>query len=227
MFERNINLIGENNFNKLKSIKVLIVGIGGVGGYALETLVRSGIHFIDIIDFDKIDLTNLNRQIITNQFNIGNLKIEEALIRAKTINSNVIINTFSIFLNKDNINDIIKNKYDYIIDACDSVDTKLELIKYSLENNIKLISSMGTAKKLDPTKLSITTLDKTNYDPLAKVMRKKVKEINVNLKKVIVVSSTEIPIESDTLGSFMMVPAVAGILCANYIINDILNGDLL
>lgn len=223
MFERNISLIGENNFNKLKTKKVLIVGIGGVGGYALETLVRSGIHFIDIIDFDKIDITNLNRQIVANQNNISNLKVDEALIRAKSINPNVIIKTYSIFLNKDNINELINKKYDYIIDACDSVDTKLELIRYSIENNIKLISSMGTAKKLDPTKLSITTLDKTNYDPLAKVMRKRAKDMKINLKKVNVVSSIEQPIESETLGSFMMVPAVAGILCAKFVIGKIIN----
>ena len=138
MFERNINLIGEDKFNKLKTKKVLIVGIGGVGGYALETLVRSGIHFIDIIDFDKIDITNLNRQIVANQNNISNLKVDEALIRAKSINPNVIIKTYSIFLNKDNINELINKKYDYIIDACDSVDTKLELIRYSIESNLSV-----------------------------------------------------------------------------------------
>lgn len=222
MFERNINLIGKEKFNKLKTKKVLIVGIGGVGGYALETLVRSGIYFIDIIDFDKIDITNLNRQLITNQSNVGKLKVEEAYLHTKSINPDIKINYYSVFLNKDNIKELINNKYDYIIDACDSIDTKLELIKYSIENNIKLISSMGTAKKIDPTKLSITTLDKTNYDPLAKVMRKRAKDMKINLKKVNVVSSIEQPIESKILGSFMMVPAVAGILCANYVILDII-----
>ena len=223
MFERNISLIGAYNFDKIQQKKILIVGIGGVGGYALETLVRSGFINIDIIDFDKIDLTNLNRQIITNQNNIGNLKIEEAIRHSKSINPKVNIKAFNIFLNKDNINEIIMNNYDYIIDACDSIETKIELIKISLKNNIKLISSMGTAKKLDPEKLTITTLDKTNYDPLAKIMRKKIKDLKINLKKVKVVSSTELPLESDTLGSFMMVPAVAGILCAKYIIEDIIN----
>ena len=223
MFERNICLIGKYNFEKIQQKKVLVVGIGGVGGYALETLVRSGFINIDVIDFDKIDITNLNRQIITNQNNIGNLKIEEAILHSKSINPKVNIKAFNIFLNKDNIYEIINNNYDYIIDACDSIETKIELIKLSLENNIKIISSMGTAKKLDPEKLTITTLDKTNYDPLAKIMRKKIKDLKINLKKVIVVSSTELPIKSETLGSFMMVPAVAGILCAKYIIEDIIN----
>lgn len=223
MFERIINLIGEKNFDKLQNKKVLIVGCGGVGGYALETIVRSGIINVDIVDFDKIDITNLNRQIITNQDNIGKLKIEEAQNRALTINPNVNVNIYPIFLDKDNINDILLNNYDYIIDACDSIDTKIELIKESLERNIKLISCMGTAKKIDPTKLNITTLDKTNYDPLAKVMRKKVKDLKLNSKKIKVVSSTEIPLKSEILGSFMMVPATAGILCAKYIIEDIIN----
>lgn len=222
MFERVISLIGNEKFKKLESIKVLIVGCGGVGGYALETLVRSGITNIDIIDFDVIDITNLNRQIITNKENIGIKKVLAAKNRVLSINPNLNINTYEIFLDKDNIDDILKNNYDYIIDACDNVDTKIELIKRSVKNNYKLISSMGTAKKMDPTKLSITTLDKTNYDKLAKVIRKKVKDLKIN-KKINVVSSTEEVIKCDILGSFMMVPATAGILCAKYVIDDVIN----
>lgn len=222
MFERVISLIGNEKFKKLETIKVLIVGCGGVGGYALETLVRSGITNIDIIDFDVIDITNLNRQIITNKENIGIKKVLAAKNRVLSINPNLNINTYEIFLDKDNIDDILKNNYDYIIDACDNVDIKIELIKRSVNNNYKLISSMGTAKKMDPTKLSITTLDKTNYDKLAKVIRKKVKDLKIN-KKTNVVSSTEEVIKCDTLGSFMMVPATAGILCAKYVIDDVIN----
>lgn len=220
MFERVISLIGEEKFNKLKNTKVLIVGCGGVGGYALETLVRSGINNIDIIDFDKIELSNLNRQIISNQNNVGLDKVDEAKKRALEINPNLNMNTYKIFLNEDNIMTILKNKYDYIIDACDSVNTKLELIKNS--NNYELISCMGTAKKLDPTQLIITTLDKTNYDKLAKVLRKKVKDLRIN-KKIYVVSSTEKAMDCDILGSFMIVPATAGILCAKYVISKIIN----
>lgn len=221
MFERIINLIGIEKFSLLESKKVLIIGLGGVGGYALETLVRSGIKYIDIIDFDKIDITNLNRQIITNQKNIGNLKIDECIKRAKSINNDINIKGYNLFLNKDNIKNILSNNYDYIIDACDTVNTKLEIIKYCISNNIKFISCMGTAKKIDPTKLEITTLDKTNYDPLAKVIRKKIKELKIN-KKIYVVSSTEEIIKCDNLGSMMMVPSIAGILCAKYIIDNVL-----
>ena len=221
MFDRVFNLIGSDKFNLLQNKKVLIVGVGGVGGYALETLVRSGIKHIDIIDFDKIDISNLNRQIITNQNNIGKLKVEEAKKRALNINPDLIINIFDLFLDKNNISEILSNNYEYIIDACDSVDTKLELIRYSIDNNIKLISCMGTAKKIDPTKLSITTLDKTSYDPLARKLRKKVKEERIN-KKIYVVSSSERALECENLGTFMMVPASAGILCAKFIIDDII-----
>lgn len=221
MFERVISLVGNKKFEKLKNIKVLIVGCGGVGGYALETLVRSGISNIDIIDFDKIDITNLNRQVITNKDNIGLDKVDEAKKRVLSINPDININVYKIFLNDNNIDEIINNNYDYIIDACDSVNTKIELMKKSIGNKFKLISCMGTAKKIDPTKLSITTLDKTNYDKLAKVIRRKIRDLNI-AKKIVVVSSTEEIIKSDILGSFMMVPASAGILCAKYVISDVL-----
>lgn len=222
MFDRNIALIGKEKFELLEKKKILLVGCGGVGGYALETLVRSGINNIDIIDFDNIELSNLNRQIISTQKNIKNSKVEEAKKRSLSINPKININIFKIFLNKENINELLNNNYDYIIDACDSVDTKVELIKFSVKNKIKIISCMGTAKKMDPTKLRITTLDKTKYDPLAKIMRKKIKDLDIR-EKITVVSTEEEPIKCDKLGSFMMVPATAGILCAKNIIEDIIN----
>lgn len=222
MFDRIIALIGKEKFELLEKKKILLVGCGGVGGYALETLVRSGINNIDIIDFDNIELSNLNRQIISTQKNINNSKVEEAKKRSVSINPKININIFKTFLNKENINELLNNNYDYIIDACDSIDTKVELIKFSVKNKIKIISCMGTAKKMDPTKLRITTLDKTKYDPLAKIMRKKIKDLDIK-EKITVVSTEEEPIKCDKLGSFMMVPATAGILCAKYIIEDIIN----
>ncbi len=222
-YSRIVSLIGKNKFNILKNKKIIIVGIGGVGGYVFETLIRSGINNIDIIDPDKIDITNLNRQLIANLNNIDKYKADEAKIRALSINPNVNINVYKIFLDKNNIERILNNKYDYIIDACDTIDTKLEIIKYSQKNNIKLISCLGTAKKIDPLKLKITELSKTSYDPIAKILRKKVKELKIT-EKIIVVSSEEKPLECKSLGSLMIVPASAGILCASYIINDILKG---
>lgn len=221
MFDRLISLIGDENLKKIQEKKVLLIGVGGVGTYALESLVRNGFVDITIIDFDTIDITNLNRQLITNKDNIGKYKVDEAKKRCESINPNVKITPIKIKLNKDNIIDILNNNYDYIIDACDTVEVKFALIENKTNFNYKLITSLGTAKKLDPTKLEITTLDKTINDPLARILRKKVKDAHIN-KKVYVVSSIENPKKINVLGSTSLVPATSGILCVSYILNDIL-----
>ena len=207
MFDRVISLIGIDNFNRIKDKTVLVVGLGGVGGYAVESLVRSGIHHIILIDFDKVDITNNNRQIIANNKNIGNLKTDEFKKRISLINPecNVIIE--NIFLDSNNINLLDKYKIDYVIDACDTINTK----------NIKIISSMGTAKKMDPSKLRIMDIRKTSYDPIAKIIRKYINDKKTN-KKLMVVSSDERVIENKTLASMIFVPASAGLLISSYII---------
>ena len=222
MFERVISFVGNDNFEKIKEKTVLVVGLGGVGGYAVESLIRSGINNIILIDFDKIDESNLNRQIITNNNNIGQYKTDVMKERILSINSECNVSLHNIFLDKDSISILDNYQIDYIVDACDSVQAKKLLIDYSLDKDIKLISSMGTANKIDPTKLSITDIRKTSYDPLAKILRKYVIDKKTN-KKVMVVSSTEQPIRTDILSSLMFVPAAAGILCAKYIISDIIN----
>ena len=214
------SLIGKENLNKLQNIKIAIVGIGGVGGYVLEGLVRSGVMNITLIDGDKIDPTNLNRQIISTSNNIGELKVNEAAKRVLQINPNVIVNKFSIFLTKENIQEIIDNDFDYIIDACDDVDVKIELIKFCYRNDIKIISSMGTAKKLDGTKFKIDTLNNTKYCPLAKKIRK---SLSLDEQKyTTVVYSEEVKKDINVLGSISYVPAIAGLLICNAIINDII-----
>ncbi len=222
MFERVISFVGNDNFKKIKEKTVLVVGLGGVGGYAVESLVRSGINNIILIDFDKIDESNLNRQIITNRNNIGEYKTNVMKERILSINPECKVSLHNLFLDKDTIGILDNYQIDYIVDACDSVQAKKLLIDYSLDNNIKLISSMGTANKIDPTKLAIIDIRKTSYDPLAKILRKYVIEKKTN-KKVMVVSSTEQPIRTDVLSSLMFVSASAGILCAKYIISDIIN----
>lgn len=214
-------LIGKDKIDKIKNTKVLLVGIGGVGGYTFESLVRSGIENITIIDGDKIDETNLNRQILTNSLNIGKYKVDEARVRALSINPNININVANLFLDETNIDLINFKNYDYIIDVCDTVSTKSLLIYKGLENKVKIISSMGTAKKMDPLKLTITTLNKTSYDPLAKAMRKIIEK--ENQEKVIVISSTEETLTNNTLGSNSFVPGVAGLLITSFIINDIVS----
>lgn len=221
MFERTISLIGEDNFNKIQSKTVLVVGLGGVGGYATESLVRSGIKNLILIDHDKIDITNLNRQIISTSNNIGNNKVDEFKKRMLEINPECNVITHQTFLDRTNCSILDEYKIDYIIDCCDSVDTKKLLIDYSLNKDIKLISSMGTANKLDPTKLEIIDIRKTSYDPLAKILRKYVNDLKIN-KKIMVVSSTESPLQRETLSTLIFVPATAGLLCSNYIIKDII-----
>ena len=135
MFDRLIKLIGINKFKEIQSKKILLIGLGGVGSYSLESLVRNGFINITIVDFDKIDITNLNRQLITNQDNIGLNKVDEAIKRAKCINKDININGLNIRLDKENIKELLDNNYDYIIDACDDIDVKVQLMYYSMKYN--------------------------------------------------------------------------------------------
>ncbi len=219
MFTKLESLIGNDNLSLLNSKHVLIVGIGGVGGYALESLVRSNIGEITIVDPDIIDITNLNRQIISNQNNIGFFKVDEAKIRALSINPNIKINKQKLFIDETNIEELFKSNYDYVIDACDNVNTKLLLVNKCFQLNIKIISCMGTANKMDPSKLTICDISKTSYDPLARIVRNKLKS-----KKLMVISSTEeLSItNNNVLGTNSFVPATAGLLCASYIVNETL-----
>lgn len=217
-------LIGKNYLEKIKNLKILIVGIGGVGGYTFESLVRSGVENITIIDNDTIDETNLNRQIITNTTNIGNPKVLEAEKRAKLINPNINIKTYKLFLNIDNIDEAITDEYDYVVDACDTIDIKALIIKKCYKKNIKFISSMGTANKIDATKLSINSLDKTSYCHLAKKLRKLVSKEEAKYTNV--VYSKEESRKINGLGSTSYLPAIAGLLITNYIINDILKKEI-
>lgn len=221
MFERLIGLIGEEKLKEIERKKILLIGVGGVGSYALEALIRNGFYDITIVDFDTIDLSNLNRQLITDSTNIGKYKVDEAKKRALLINPNINIQAINEKLNKENIRNLLNQNFDYIIDACDTLDVKFALMENSLHYSYKLISSMGTAKKTDPTKLEITTLDKTNNDPIARLLRNKVRKAHIN-KKIYVVSSTEVPKQINILGTANLVPSVAGLLCVSFIFNDII-----
>ena len=190
--DRILKIISKEAFDKIQKLNVLIVGVGGVGGYALEALVRSGILNITIIDKDKIDESNLNRQIIALSSNINRSKVEEAKTRMLDIRKNLNINAIELFLNKDNVSEVLAgNNYDYIIDACDNVTVKVELIDYAIKNNINIISCLGTGNRFNPEELKITTLDKTYNDPLGKVLRKLLKEKGIR-KKITVVWSKRI-----------------------------------
>lgn len=221
MFERLITLIGEDDVNKLKKANVLIVGLGGVGGYALETLVRSGIYNLTIVDGDIVELSNLNRQIISKRDVIGRPKALVAQARTLEINPDVNLKVINQFISEDKFSLLNIDSFDYVIDACDDLNLKILLIKNA--DKYKLISSMGTANKMDITRFKITTIDKTSYDPLAKIIRKKIKEEKIRTKFKVVSSDEKVMKNGAKLGTIAYMPAVSGLLCASYVINDIIN----
>lgn len=220
-FARFIKLIGEDKFKILQNKTVLIVGLGGVGGYALEGIVRSGIKNIKIVDYDKVEITNINRQIIALENNIGKNKVDVCKERALGINPNLNVGTICDKLISDNYQVILQN-VDYVIDACDDINAKKLIITYCLKNKIKFISCMGTGNKFHPELLTITDLRKTTYDKLAKKLRNWAVKSKIK-GKIMVVSSCEQCQKTDNIiGSTSYVPSVAGMLCASYVINDIL-----
>lgn len=219
MFERLVPLVGQDNLEKLSKVKVLLVGVGGVGGTCLDALVRSGIEKITIMDGDTFDVSNLNRQVLCTLDAIGRLKVDVAKEKMELINKDVNIKKLPFFLNEETIDYL--EEYDYIIDACDDVKAKLMLMEYAEAKNIKIISSMGTGKRLNPSEVVITRLDKTAGDPLAKKVRTLARKKNLNLK-IPVVTSKELPVTSgSTVSSSIFVPSTAGLHLAYYIFEKI------
>lgn len=219
-----LKLLVNNDIKKITDKKILILGLGGVGGYALESIVRSGVKKVIIVDADKFDITNLNRQLMATQKTIGLNKTDVYEKRIKEINPNCEVVKITEFIDEKNIDILFNEKFDYAIDACDTLITKYYLIKKCLEKDIKFISIMGTGNKLDPSKLEITDLKKTTYDPLARKLRYFFKN---EKRRIPVICSTEQPIKNkeNIIGSTSFVPPTAGLLATSYIINDILKGD--
>lgn len=224
MLERLELLIGDK-VDKIKNKNILLIGLGGVGGYTLESLIRSGIKHITIVDYDTIDITNLNRQLIALNTNIGKYKTDEYEIRIKNINPDVEVKTIKEKITLDNFNILNIETYDYVIDACDDINIKFQIIKECLLNKIKFISCMGTGYKLDPTKLQIMDIKKTSYDKIAKKLRKMIKDEKLSGKVMTVCSTEEVKRTSKVIASNSFVPATAGLLLTSYVINDIV-GDI-
>lgn len=220
MQERLIWLL-EDKLDIIKNKTILIIGLGGVGSYVLETLARTYFNKLIIVDNDKIDISNLNRQLMTNIDNVGLYKTDVWFDRIKKINPNCDVIKITEYITKDNLNLLFNYKIDYVIDACDTLETKKEIIKYCLKNKIKFISSMGMANRIDASKIKISYLDKTCYDPLAKKLRNLIKKENIK-GKIPVVYSEEQPLKINKLGSISYVVGIAGLLCTNYVVNDII-----
>lgn len=222
---RTENLIGKENLEKLNKSHVAIFGCGGVGSYAIEALARSGIGSLTLVDNDVIDITNINRQLIADTTTIGKSKVEVTKERLLKINPNLNINIYQEFYDTTKANKLLNIQYDYIIDAIDSVSSKLSLIEEAHKRNIPIISSMGTGNKLDPTKFEVADITKTSVCPLAKVIRKELPKRGIKHLKV--VYSKEEPHRFDKCNnqsptSISFVPSVAGLIIASEVVKDLL-----
>ena len=215
-------IIGDEGINKLKNSNVIVFGVGGVGSFAAEAIARAGVGNLTIVDFDDVDITNINRQLPALHSTVGKYKVEVMKDRILDINPDINIKAIREVYNKDTSESILCENYDYVVDAIDMVTSKIHLIETCKNKGLEIISSMGMGNKLDPTKIEVTDIHKTTICPLARVMRKALK----------VVYSTEQPKELKkkilngkkvTPGSVSFVPSVGGLIIASVVINDLLN----
>ena len=214
-------LIGEDGIDKLHKSRVAVFGIGGVGGYVCEALVRSGVSSFDLIDKDVVSVSNINRQIIALHSTVGRPKVEVMKERMLDINPSVNVNTYECFFLPENADDFPFEEYDYVIDAVDTVTAKIELIMRCKELGIPVISSMGAGNKLDASAFEVSDIYKTSVCPLAKVMRRELKKRGV--KDLKVVYSKENPVtNSRPPGSVAFVPSTAGLIIAGEVVRDLI-----
>ena len=228
-FCRTERLLGAATVEKLSQIRVAVFGIGGVGGHAAEALVRSGIGALDIVDGDEVALSNINRQIIALHSKVGMPKTEAAAERFLDINPNLRLKKFQLRLSEETAGEFDFSAYDYVIDAIDDVRAKVLLAVKCKESGTPLISSMGAGNKVDPTKFQVADIYKTSVCPLARVMRRELKQRGIEHLKV--VFSTELPAAPTKEGervvpaSCAFVPSVAGLIIASEVVKDIVNAD--
>lgn len=216
-------LIGDDATEKLKSASVMIIGIGGVGSFASEAIVRAGVGRVIFVDGDTVSITNINRQLIADTMTVGQGKAKIMEKRARIINPECEAVSEQVFVNADSCDELL-NKYrpDFIIDCIDTVSSKLLIIKWAKENGVKIISSMGTGNKLDPSNFQITDIKKTSVCPLARVMRRELK--NMGITSLPVLYSTEEPVRTGERvpASISFVPSSGGLMIAGYVIREII-----
>ncbi len=230
-FERTALLVGPDTIDKLSSLRVAVFGVGGVGGFVCEALARSGIGTLDIIDNDTVCLSNINRQIIATHSTVGKYKVDVMKERILDINPEATVNAYQCFFTPENAGEFDFSKYDYVVDAIDTVTGKIELIMQCNKTRTPIISSMGAGNKLDPTRFEVTDIYKTSVCPLAKVMRKELKTRGITKCKV--VYSKEEPMKPlaldiaasgkrQTPGSIAFVPSVVGLIIAGEVVKDLI-----
>ncbi len=227
IFDRTRMLLGTELMNRILAKKVIVFGVGGVGGFVVEALVRAGIQTIAIVDYDIVDITNINRQIIALHSTIGRAKVEVMEERIKDINPNAEVRIFAEKLTSENIEDFNLNEYDYIVDAIDDVPAKLLLISTAKQLEVPIICSMGTGNKFDPSHFRIDDIKKTHTCPLAKAIRKETAKMGIKHLKVLYSSEVphreELPEDgSRSPSSISFVPASAGLLIASEVIKDLM-----
>ena len=227
-FSRTELLVGKDGIENLNKAKVAIFGIGGVGSFVAEGLVRAGVEHFILVDDDKICLTNLNRQIHATRKTIGKYKVDVMKERILEINPKAEVETYKEFYMPDSDHSILDESVDYIVDAIDSVSSKLSLIITAHEKNVKIISAMGMGNKLDPTQIEVSDISKTSVCPLAKTIRKQLRAKGINHSKV--VYSRELPNRFDkseehrrTTASISFVPSVGGLIIASQIVRDLID----
>lgn len=219
IFARSINLLGKENFDFLQKQVIAVFGLGGVGGTALEALARTGFQHFMIIDYDKVDPSNLNRQILYTYKDIGRYKVDVAMERLQSINPAVEVKKHC----QKSQDFVFDEQIDFVVDAIDDVEGKISLLIKAKEKNIESVMSLGMANRYDPSAVHLTTLDQTHNDPLAKKMRYMAKKKNLDLKEIVVVISEELPQQNDgKLYSSMMVPSSSGLTIAKYIIEKLI-----
>lgn len=222
-FERTSLLVGEEAISKLNNSKVLIFGVGGVGGYVAEALARTGVGSITIVDKDTVSESNINRQIIALHSTVGRDKVDVLKERMLDINPDIQVDARKCFFLPDNAHEFDFAQYDYIVDAVDTVTAKLQIIVQAKEASVPVISAMGAGNKVHPEMFEIADIYKTEMCPLAKVMRRELK--NRGIKKLKVVYSKEKPVyKGDVPGSIAFSPSVAGLLMASEVVRDLCEG---
>ena len=224
-FEREELLIGQEALSLLSRSRILIFGVGGVGGYTAECLARAGIGHLTLVDSDKVDITNINRQILALGSTIGKYKVDVCRDRILDINPDAEVITKQLFYLPETRDDFDFTEYDYIADCIDTVAAKVDIICRAKEAGTRIISAMGAAGKLDPSAFVATDISKTSYCPLAKVMRRELRQRGIDHLKVVYSPESPIPPkEGRRPGTVSFVPAAAGITLAGAIINDLLAG---
>ena len=222
-FQRLKILIGEENFSKLASSTVAVFGIGGVGSFAAEALARSGVGHLILIDKDDIDETNINRQIHALSSTVGRSKVSVMRERILDINPAAQVDTIQKFFLPDSTSeDFFICRYDYVVDAIDTLTAKIFLVEECVRRGIKIISSMGAGNKFDATRFKVSDIFQTSVDPVAKIMRKKLKERGVKNLKVVWSDEAPRPVKN-FIGSTAFVPSVAGLILAGEVVNDLIS----